>query len=70
MQKFTDEEQKLQKKLSLLATGLRELAFEIEIGKYKFVEINHRNLIHKIGDGVGVIGHQEYGFEIIIKVLY
>ena len=70
MLEFTEEEKKLQEELSWLATGLKELAFEIEIGKYKSVEINHKNLIHEIGDGIGVIGHQEYGFEITIKVLY
>ena len=70
MLKFTEEEKKLQNELSWLATRLKELAFEIEIGKYKSVEINHKNLIHEIGDSVGVIGYQEYGFEITIKVLY
>ena len=67
MPKFTDEEQKLQKELSLLATGLRELAFEIEIGKYKSVEINHKTLFDEIID---LTKFNEYGFELTIKVLY
>ena len=75
MLRFTDEEKKLQSELSWHATRLKELAFEIEIGKYKSVEINHKNLTHEIRDG-GLDGRpsdirlQEYGFELTIRVLY
>ena len=68
MLKFTDEEKKLQEELSWLATSLKELAFEIEMGKYSEVTINHKNLVQEIRDGV--IGYNEYGFELTIKVLY
>ena len=71
MLEFTEEEKKLQEELSWLATRLKELAFEIEVGKYKSVKLNHKNLTLKIGNAnIGVIGHEEIGFELTIRVLY
>ena len=69
MPEFKDEEKKLQDELSWLVTSLKELAFEIEMGKYSSATINHKNLVQEIKDGV-VIGYNEYGFELTIKVLY
>ncbi len=70
MLEFTEEEKELQQQLNNVATRLKELAFEIQIGKYKEINVDYKPTLIEIRDKYMLVDYQETGFTLCVEIKY